>query len=94
MSLSLKSDAAGSCPDDDWEQDFDVDITEEDLKKAQEAVKNLTTKSPLKELYKTTDDHDVRLCFFHSLHFFTISNLYYYLFKSHNSVYLCKICNS
>lgn len=54
----ILKDVASSCPDDDWEQDFDVDITEEDLKKAQEAVKNITNKSPLKELYKTADDHE------------------------------------
>ncbi|CAI9727356.1 Hypothetical predicted protein [Octopus vulgaris] len=48
-------DTASSCPDDEWEQDFAVDITEEDLRKAQEALKNLST-TPLKDVYRTSGD--------------------------------------
>ncbi|GAB1600183.1 BSD domain-containing protein 1-like isoform X1 [Argonauta hians] len=51
----LIKDTASSCPDDEWEQDFSVDVTEEDLRKAQEALKKLST-TPLQEVYKTTGD--------------------------------------
>lgn len=54
----ILKDVVGGCHDDDWEQDFDVDITEEDLKKAQEAVKTLANKSPMTDLYKTVDDRE------------------------------------
>lgn len=42
-----------SSVDEDWDRDFDIEVTEEDLKAAEEAVKKLSAISP--EQYKTSE---------------------------------------